>query len=242
MGCATIKIISVVGKKNTGKTSLTVKIIEELKNRRFKVASIKHSHHKMEMDKKDTDTWKHKQAGSEIVVGIGSSTFFNISKNLPLERILFLIKIIEEPDFVVIEGFKDYSYCKISTSPEINDEFVLETVNALKLPDSEIAPLVDKIEKSSYDILDTLYTTECGLDNSKDIGKAIIKNEITNNDTEKEVYLSINEKIVGVNCFVNDFIKNTVIGMLDSLKTEEYGIKDFQKIEVMIKNKENRKN
>ena len=49
-----MQIVSVVGRKNSGKTSLTVKIIEELKNRGYKVASIKHSHHQMEMDRENT--------------------------------------------------------------------------------------------------------------------------------------------------------------------------------------------
>ena len=35
-----MKIVSVVGRKNTGKTSLTVKIIEELTRRGYNVASI----------------------------------------------------------------------------------------------------------------------------------------------------------------------------------------------------------
>ena len=55
-----MKIVSVVGRKNTGKTSLTVKIIEELTKRGYNVASIKHSHHEMEMDREHTDTWRHK--------------------------------------------------------------------------------------------------------------------------------------------------------------------------------------
>ncbi len=76
LGSVKIKIISVVGKKDTGKTSLTVKIIKELRKRSFKVATIKHSHHMLEMDRENTDTWKHKEAGSETVVGIGSRTFF----------------------------------------------------------------------------------------------------------------------------------------------------------------------
>ena len=38
-----MKIVSIVGKKNTGKTSLTVKVIEELTKRGYNVASIKHS-------------------------------------------------------------------------------------------------------------------------------------------------------------------------------------------------------
>jgi len=237
IGCANIKIISVIGKKDTGKTSLTVKIIEELKKREFKVASIKHSHHKLEMDHKNTDTWKHKEAGSETVVGIGSRTFFNIDKDLPLERILFMIKLIDEPDFVVIEGFKDYKYAKISTSKELEDDFTLETVDALNIKDEEIPELVDLVEKYSYDIIDTLYTSNCGFNNGEFIGKAIVDQKIAIGDVDNiDVYLSIDEKVIGLNYFVNNFIKNSIVGMLKSLKTEEYGIEDFEKIELVINN------
>ena len=32
----------------------------------------------MEMDREHTDTWRHKLAGSNVVVGIGSTSFFNV--------------------------------------------------------------------------------------------------------------------------------------------------------------------
>ncbi len=278
LGSVKIKIISVVGKKDTGKTSLTVKIIKELRKRSFKVATIKHSHHMLEMDRENTDTWKHKEAGSETVVGIGSRTFFNINKDLSLERLLFLIKLIDEPDFVVIEGFKNYNYAKISTSKEINDEFTLKNVDALNIKDSEIPKLVDLIEDYSYDILDTLYIDNCGLNDAESIGKAIVNQSQERKDNEKEkikeskeyigknkqdskeenkeetekkeiqkqlkelevedidVLLSINEKVICVNSFVSSFMKNSILGMLNSLKTEEYGIKDFDKVELVINN------
>ncbi|MDR2967189.1 MAG: molybdopterin-guanine dinucleotide biosynthesis protein B [Methanobacteriaceae archaeon] len=242
-GSVIIRIVSVVGKKNTGKTLLTVKIIQELKKRDFKVATIKHSHHKMEMDRKDTDTWKHKEAGSDMVVGAGDRTFFNIANDLPLERILFLIKVIEEPDFVVVEGFKNYKYSKISTSRELEDEFTLKTVDAFNIDGNEVKSLVDIIEKNSYDIIDTLYTNECDYIDGESIGKAIVNNEINYDSEDTDVYLSINEKVIGLNYFVNNFIKHSIIGMLKSLKTKEYGINKnngFEKIELIINDKNNK--
>ena len=87
-----MRIISIVGLKDTGKTSLTNKIISELTNRDYKVASIKHSHHEMMMDREGTDTWKQMESGSDFVVGIGSRTFFNINVFIPLERVIFLVR------------------------------------------------------------------------------------------------------------------------------------------------------
>jgi molybdopterin-guanine dinucleotide biosynthesis protein B len=217
---------------------LTVKIIEELKKREYKVATIKHAHHSLDVDKENTDTNKHKRAGSDFVVGIGDKTFFNIDKVYSLDRVLFLIKVIENPDFVVIEGFKNCQYLKISTSKETSDEFTMKTVNPFEISENEIQSLVADVEKLSYDIINTLYTDECGYTNGTDIGKAIIKGELKSSD-DLNVSLSIDENNVAVNPFVNDFIKNTLFGMLKTLKTKEFGVKDFDKIELVI-NKKNK--
>ncbi len=234
-----MRIVSVVGNKDSGKTSLTIKIIKELKKRGFKVDSIKHSHHTMVMDKENTDTFKHKEAGAEVVVGIGASTFFNISEQLPLDRILFLIKAISEPDFVVIEGFKGYNYPKIATTPDVVDEYTISSVNAKELTDEDLTILVDKIEKYGYDIIDTLFVDDCGYNDATTIAKAFINDDLVYNpEKQADVSVSIDGVNIGINAFVNDFIKNTILGMLKSLKTNEYGVNDFDNIEILINNKE----
>jgi len=50
-----IPIISVAGISNSGKTTLIVKLIKELKVRGFRVATIKHSHHDFELDTEGKD-------------------------------------------------------------------------------------------------------------------------------------------------------------------------------------------
>ena len=140
-----MKIVSIVGKKNSGKTSLTVKVIEELTKRGYNVASIKHSHHTMEMDKENTDTWRHKQAGSNIVVGVGSTTFFNVRDDLDLNRILFLIKHLGNVDFVIIEGFKRYNYPKIATSPDVVDKYTIKEVDSFNINQKSNTISISKI-------------------------------------------------------------------------------------------------
>ena len=203
-----MRIISIVGLKNTGKTSLTGKIIKELTNREFKVASIKHSHHQMEMDHEGTDTYKQMEAGSGFVVGIGGRTYFNINERFDLERILFLIKLIENPDFVVIEGFKAYPYAKIATCEEVKD------------------------------ILETLFVNECGYNDASLIGQAFAQGKLDYNpETQAEVNLAIDGVNIGLNRFVSDYLKQTILGVLTPLKIKEYGVENFDDIDITIKNK-----
>jgi molybdopterin-guanine dinucleotide biosynthesis protein B len=110
-----MKILTVTGTKNTGKTTLVTMIVKELTNRGYNVGTIKHTHHDFDLEGKDT--WKHRQAGAQIVVGSGESTFFIINEQLPLETILKIMGNTQELDYVVIEGFKFSNYPKISTTP-----------------------------------------------------------------------------------------------------------------------------
>ena len=234
-----MKVVSVVGKKNSGKTSLTIKITKSLIKRGYKVATIKHSHHTMEMDKENTDTWKHKQAGSQVVVGIGSTTFFNVRNIIELDRLLFLIDLIDDIDFVVIEGFKKYNYPKIATSPEVVDEYTIKEVDSFKITSEEIEDLIDTIEEKSYGITNTLYLNECGYNNGDAIAKEIIKGNINTEELDSvDVSLSVDEKVVGVNEFVSDFMKQTIIGMLKTLNLKNFGAEDLNKVEILIKNRD----
>ena len=230
-----MKIVSIVGKKNTGKTSLTVKVIEELTKRGYKVASIKHSHHTMEMDKENTDTWKHKQAGSDVIVGVGSTTFFNVRKEMDLDRLLFLIKHMDEVDFVVIEGFKRYNYPKIITSPDVRDEYTIKEVDSFAIDQKGVEELADLIEERGHDIVDTLFANNCGFNKGEAIAKEIREGNLTVEDLDEvHSYLSIDERVVGLNRFVSDYLKQTVIGIINTLNLEEYNVEKIGKIEFIV--------
>lgn len=234
-----MKIVSVVGKKNTGKTTLTTKIIAELTKRGYNVASVKHSHHLIEMDKENTDTWKHKKAGSNLVVGVGSTTFFNAKKEQDLNRILYLIKHFDDFDFVIVEGYKKYNYPKIITSPDVMDEYTIKEVDSFTIDEEGISELADLIEEKGHDIINTLFANNCGFTDGESIAKEIRKGNISNEDLDEVVsYLSIDDKVIGLNRFVSDYIKQAVLGILNTLDIEEYGATDMDKIELLIDNKQ----
>lgn len=232
-----MKIVSIVGKKNTGKTSLTVKVIEELTRRGYNVASIKHSHHSIEMDKENTDTWKHKQAGANLVVGVGSTTFFNARQEMDLNRILFLIKHLDEFDFVIIEGYKSYNYPKIITSPDVRDEYTIKEVDSFKIDDAGVKELADLIEESGHDIVDTLFANNCGFNDGEAIAAEIRQGNLKVDDIDEvKSYLSIDGHVVGLNHFVSDYLKQSVMGIINTLNLKDYNVTDIGKVEVIIPN------
>lgn len=238
-----MKIVSIVGKKNTGKTSLTVKVIEELTKRGYNVASIKHSHHSIEMDKENTDTWKHKQAGANLVVGVGSTTFFNVKKEHDLNRILYMLKHFDDFDFVVIEGYKRYNYPKIITSPDVKDDYTIKEVDSFTIDEEGVSQLADLIEERGHDIVDTLFANNCGFNNGEVIASEIRQGNLSVDDLDTiHSYLSIDGKVVGLNRFVSDYFKQSVTGIINTLNLDEYDVEDIGKIELVIPNENAPKN
>lgn len=116
-------VVSIVGKANSGKTTLICKLISDLKNRGLKVATIKHDVHGFEIDKPGKDTWKHAKAGSSNVV-ISSpqkiAMIQELEKEKPLDEI---VQRIQNVDIILTEGYKSGNKPKVEViRTEINGE------------------------------------------------------------------------------------------------------------------------
>src|SRR5262249_60054431 len=57
------RVISVIGRKDAGKTTLVVALAAEFNRQGKKVATTKHGHHPAVMDTEGTDTWRHYNEG-----------------------------------------------------------------------------------------------------------------------------------------------------------------------------------
>lgn len=141
-----VPIISIVGKSNSGKTSLIVRLVRELKSRHFKVATIKHSHHNFEIDKEGKDSWLHTQAGADAVV-VASQKMTGIirmtSEELPLSEIVNTY--LQDMDIILAEGYKTQAIPKmevlrseISTELVCKDDQNLMVVVGDKRPETNI--------------------------------------------------------------------------------------------------------
>lgn len=233
-----MKILGVAGTKNTGKTTLVTLIVRELVKRGYQVGTIKHTHHEFDLEGKDT--WKHREAGAELVVGSGEDTFFLVNERFELEKILKIISSIKELDYIVIEGFKFSNYPKISTT-EFTDDFTISNVNVFEINDDDVTNLVDLVEERTYGLIPGSNCGNCGCENCLDMARAIVKGKISEDKCKMkkldEVQLFIGDKMIPLNPFVQDFMKKSVMGMISTLKTGETKIPQ-EKMELLIKNGE----
>ncbi|MDD3829061.1 MAG: molybdopterin-guanine dinucleotide biosynthesis protein B [Anaerolineae bacterium] len=62
-------VVCIVGRSKSGRTTLLEKLVREMKQRGYRVGTIKHhSHPGFELDRPGKDTWRHAEAGSDHVV------------------------------------------------------------------------------------------------------------------------------------------------------------------------------
>ena len=119
-----MKVIGIIGWKNTGKTTLIEKLINEFNNRNFSVSTIKHSHHHISVDKEGTDSFRHFNAGARETILSSKNKWIKFSRELGKRgsSLNYIIKQIIPVDLVIVEGFKMEDHKKIEVVNGMSDK------------------------------------------------------------------------------------------------------------------------
>ena len=117
-----MKVIGIVGWKNSGKTRLMQGIIKYFSSKNLLVGTIKHAHCNFEIDREGTDSFLHRKAGADEVIISSSKRWAKIDERIKLDELSLenLIKKIERADIVLVEGFKKENHKKIEVIRENN--------------------------------------------------------------------------------------------------------------------------
>ena len=105
---ASTRIISIVGRKDAGKTTLAVALASELARRGHRVMTIKHGHHPADVDRQGSDTWRHFHEGHAERVLIASPELRVLFERSPddYDPIGLARQYMGGADIVLTEGFK----------------------------------------------------------------------------------------------------------------------------------------
>ncbi|RAK17013.1 molybdopterin-guanine dinucleotide biosynthesis protein B [Anoxybacillus vitaminiphilus] len=111
-----MKILQVVGYKNSGKTTLVEKLIKEAAHQGYRVGAVKHHGHGgyPDLSEQWNDSNRHRQAGAVVssVEGNGLLQLQAIQDKWSLQQILHIYSFFPV-DVVFVEGFKKEKYPKI---------------------------------------------------------------------------------------------------------------------------------
>ena len=212
-----IPIISIVGKSDSGKTTLIEKLVPELTRRGYRIATVKHDVHGFEVDREGKDSWRHKKAGAHTVV-ISSpekvALIRDIERDLSLAEIRD--KLIQDVDLILSEGYKRDAQPKIEIFRKEKHQELL-----CAKEDNLIAIVSDQTFNVGVPCFD--------LEDMKGLANFIEK-EFLKSRKGKEISLKVNGRPIPLSPFVRDFLTKTIKGMLSSLK----GCETPEDIEIRI--------
>ena len=105
---AATRIISIIGRKNAGKTTLTVALASELARRGHRVMSMKHADHPAQVDQPGVDSWRHFHEGRAERVLLVSPEMRVLFHRAPdkYDPIGLAREHLSGADIVLVEGFK----------------------------------------------------------------------------------------------------------------------------------------
>jgi len=226
-----IRAIGIVGYKNSGKTSLGLKLAPELKKRGYKVAVVKHASKTIDLSEADTARYgEHVSQVAGVSVN-DSAVFFRQKKSL--EDIIRHL----DADFFILEGFKGEK-----TFPKIvclrTEEEAKELFDGLQICAVMSPPLQTKLKVPLFDItsdleriaelvckkafrLPNLNCEACGYPSCYELGRKIVRGEKSASNCPAlapTTRVSVEGKMLPLNPFISTIIANTVKGMLSALK------------------------
>jgi molybdopterin-guanine dinucleotide biosynthesis protein B len=200
-----VPIVSIVGKSDSGKTTLIEKLIPELVRRGYKVATVKHDVHGFDVDRQGKDSWRHKKAGAHTVV-ISSPTKLALIRDVDHDADLTELrnKYIRDVDLILSEGFKKNDQPKIEVFRKEMHRDLLCTKEDNLLAIATDQPLA--LDIPCFDLNDAPGLVD------------LIEEQFLKKLTLPRMRLKVNGKEIPLSPFVQQSIRGTVRGMVSSLK------------------------
>ena len=157
-----IPVVSVVGKSDSGKTTLMERLIRGLADRGYRVGTVKHHVHDFDIDVPGKDSWRHAKAGAAVSL-VSAPSKLGMTRVMDHEASLEeLLACAGDVDILLTEGYRRAGNVRIEISRRArstelvcepgelfalvtdNDEIEAPRVPAFGL--DEVEPLVDLIE------------------------------------------------------------------------------------------------
>ena len=196
-----MRIVSVVGFSESGKTRLIVRLIGELDRRGLKVAAVKRCPHGFSLDTEGKDTADFTRAGARSVAMVGPDGWAALVREPDLDASRLARRVFPDADVVLIEGGKD-----IPGTPKI--EVLGRGSTAPASPPGDLIGIV-----SDADVPGAAAPVFASEDIAG-VADLILKQK---EGDMAEIRLEVDGLEINMNAFVQSFIEKTVVGMVTAL-------------------------
>ncbi len=152
---------------------MITRLIPEFRGRGLTVSTIKHAHHRFDIDQPGKDSYEHRVAGAtEVLVSSAARwALIHEHRGAPEPSLVELIAQMTAVDLLLVEGFKSDDYEKLEVHrPSIGkdllcaaDDQVVAVASDAKLPNVAL-PVFDL---DDVVVIADFIVTRCGLENSK---------------------------------------------------------------------------
>jgi len=231
-----LKVVGIIGYSNSGKTTLIRALAHELKDRGHQVAVIKHTSHDLDLQGKDTARLREVVDQVGLISPRESGVFWGQSLNLE-ELISYL-----GSEIVLVEGFKAArTFPKIvclrdepgdpeqEWTSDLFDGLTLCAVGPAERPERVDVPVLglqdiwriaDLVVQKGFK-LPNLNCGACGYERCYDLAREIVAGARTIDDCvsiRPDTQVTIDGQPMPMNPFISALVRNTLLGMLSSLR------------------------
>lgn len=138
------RVFGVTGWKNAGKTTLVERLVAEFVRRGWRVATVKHAHHDVDIDREGTDSFRHRAAGAVEVALVGGRRYA-LMREAPEPSLAEVLSRLSPADIVLIEGYKREPHAKIEVRGAIGEPMApgdpaIVAIASEVPPDSNLVP------------------------------------------------------------------------------------------------------
>ncbi len=259
------RFVAVVGGKHSGKTTTVQQLIMVLKGRGYRVATIKEMPNRESIDvpADSHDTWKHGEAGADIVVASPQNeTVMFIKRKLGLNEIA---PFLQDADYVVLEGFREAKILPKIIAAKTADEAVsfsdgltiaisgilaesvteTKRVSELQTPvfssKTQAEALADVVEQKAFTILPNLVDCakchpvgECGYPTCYEYAKAMVSGKSKIRCCPLDLKENFIIEVNGNKLPLKDFPQTIIQNMLLGLTSSLHGAKNIKTLKIEI--------